>query len=148
MYRLLIIDEFCYLPFSRDQATAPTLDLTFGSRHQALGGDAVPAAAMLARLMHHATVVQIAGDNYRLATAAWNATVTLRTGAGASSTALQRAGRQALSHGNVQSGLWRPCARRHVQNPVFAPAKCVTSKLRAQVTEYLLGADELVFTAS
>ncbi len=31
-----------------------------------MAGDAVLTAAMLDRLMHHATVVQIGGDSYRL----------------------------------------------------------------------------------
>jgi DNA replication protein DnaC len=44
----------------------PTSNLTFGSWDQALAGDTVLTAAMLDRLMHHATVVQIGGDSYRL----------------------------------------------------------------------------------
>jgi DNA replication protein DnaC len=43
-----------------------TPNLTFGSWDQALAGDAVLTAAMLDRLMHHSTVVQIGGDSYRL----------------------------------------------------------------------------------
>jgi len=81
MYRLLIIDEIGYLPLPRDQANllfqvvakryergsiVLTSNLTFGSWDQALAGDAVLTAAMLDRLMHHATVVQIGGDSYRL----------------------------------------------------------------------------------
>ena len=81
MYRLLIIDEIGYLPLSRDQTNllfqvvakryergsiVLTSNLTFGSWDQALAGDAVLTAAMLDRLMHHATVVQIGGDSYRL----------------------------------------------------------------------------------
>ena len=81
MYRLLIIDEIGYLPLSRDQANllfqvvakryedgsiVLTSNLTFGSWDQALAGDAVLTAAMLDRLMHHSTVVQIGGDSYRL----------------------------------------------------------------------------------
>ena len=38
----------------------------FGAWDQALAGDAVLAAAMLDRLMHHAHVVQIIGESYRL----------------------------------------------------------------------------------
>ena len=41
-------------------------DLTFGSRDQAFAGEAVLTAAMLDRLLHHATVVQIGGESYRL----------------------------------------------------------------------------------
>ena len=81
MYRLLIIDEIGYLPLSRDQANllfqvvakryergsiVLTSNLTFGSWDQALAGDAVLTAAMLDRLMHHASVVQIGGDSFRL----------------------------------------------------------------------------------
>ena len=81
MYRLLIIDEIGYLPLSRDQANllfqviakryergtiVLTSNLTFGSWDQALAGDAVLTAAMLDRLMHRATVVQIGGNSYRL----------------------------------------------------------------------------------
>ena len=81
MHRLLIIDEIGYLPLSREQANllfqvvakryergsiVLTSNLTFGSWDQALAGDAVLTAAMLDRLMHHATVVQIGGDSYRL----------------------------------------------------------------------------------
>ena len=43
-----------------------TSNLTFGGWDQALAGDAVITAAMLDRLMHHATVVQIGGYSYRL----------------------------------------------------------------------------------
>ena len=43
-----------------------TSNLTFGAWDQALAGDAVLAAAMLDRLMHHANVVQISGESYRL----------------------------------------------------------------------------------
>jgi hypothetical protein len=81
MYRLLIIDEIGYLPLSRDQVNllfqvvakryergsiVLTSNLTFGSWDQPLAGDAVLTAAMLDRLMRHATVVQIGGDSYRL----------------------------------------------------------------------------------
>jgi len=43
-----------------------TSNLTFGAWDQALAGDAVLTAAMLDRLLHHASVVQIQGDSYRL----------------------------------------------------------------------------------
>jgi hypothetical protein len=43
-----------------------TSNLTFGSSDQAFAGDAVLTAAMLDRLMHHASVVQIGGDSYRV----------------------------------------------------------------------------------
>src|SRR3984957_13288139 len=80
-YRLLIIDEIGYLPMSRVQANLffqvvaqryergsliLTSNLAFGSWDQAFAGDAVLTAAMLDRILHHATVVQIAGESYRL----------------------------------------------------------------------------------
>ena len=43
-----------------------TSNLTFGSWDQAFAGEAVLTAAMLDRLLHHATVVQIGGESYRL----------------------------------------------------------------------------------
>ena len=43
-----------------------TSNLTFGAWDQAFAGDAVLTAAMLDRLMHHATVVQMTGKSYRL----------------------------------------------------------------------------------
>jgi DNA replication protein DnaC len=79
--KLLIIDEIGYLPFGRDQANLffqviarryekgsliLTSNLAFGSWDEAFAGDAVLTAAMLDRVLHHATVVQIAGESYRL----------------------------------------------------------------------------------
>ena len=79
--RLLIIDEIGYLPMGREQANlffqvvakryargamVLTSNLTFGSWDQAFAGEAVLTAAMLDRLLHHATVVQIGGESYRL----------------------------------------------------------------------------------
>jgi DNA replication protein DnaC len=80
-YRLLIIDEIGYLPMGREQANLflkvvskryergamiLTSNLTFSSWDQAFAGEAVLPAAMLDRLLHHATVVQISGESYRL----------------------------------------------------------------------------------
>ncbi len=80
-WRLLIVDEIGYLPLTQDQANLMfqvvsrryergavmlTSNLTFGAWDQAFAGDAVLTAAMLDRLMHHATVVQITGKSYRL----------------------------------------------------------------------------------
>ena len=77
LYRLLVIDEIGYLPLTPDQASllfqvvarryergsvVLTSILSFGAWDQALAGDAVLSAAMLDRLMHHATVVQIGGE--------------------------------------------------------------------------------------
>jgi hypothetical protein len=79
--KLLIIDEIGYLPLAREQASlffqviarryekgsvVLTSNLGFGQWDQALADDAVLAAAMLDRLLHHANVVQIQGDSYRL----------------------------------------------------------------------------------
>lgn len=81
IYRLLIIDEIGYLPMGREQAnlffqvvtkryergaTILTSNLTFGSWDQAFAGETVLTAAMLDRLLHRATVVQISGESYRL----------------------------------------------------------------------------------
>ena len=79
--KLLIIDEIGYLPFGREQANLffqvvvrryekgsmiLTSNLAFGSWDEAFAGDAVLSAAMLDRILHHSTVVQIAGESYRL----------------------------------------------------------------------------------
>jgi DNA replication protein DnaC len=81
MPSLLIIDEIGYLPFGREQANLffqvvarryekgsmiLTSNLAFGSWDEAFAGDAVLTAAMLDRILHHASVVQIAGESYRL----------------------------------------------------------------------------------
>lgn len=79
--KLLIIDEIGYLPFGREQSNLffqvvakryekgsiiLTSNLAFGSWDEAFAGDAVLTAAMLDRILHHASVVQIAGESYRL----------------------------------------------------------------------------------
>lgn len=81
MPKLLIIDEIGYLPFGREQANlffqviarryekgslVLTSNLGFGSWDEAFAGDAVLTAAMLDRVLHHAAVVQISGESYRL----------------------------------------------------------------------------------
>jgi DNA replication protein DnaC len=78
---LLTIDEIGYLPMGREQANLffqvvskrykrgamiLTSNLTFGSWDRAFAGEAMLTAAMLDRLLHHATVVQISGESYRL----------------------------------------------------------------------------------
>jgi DNA replication protein DnaC len=40
--------------------------LSFRSWDEAFAGDAVLTAAMLDRILHHAAVVQISGESYRL----------------------------------------------------------------------------------
>ena len=71
--KLLIIDEIGYLPFGREQANLffqvvarryekgsliLASNLAFGSWDEAFASDAVLTAAMLDRILHHATVVQ------------------------------------------------------------------------------------------
>ena len=81
LYRLLIVDEIGYLPLAREQANLffqvvakryergsmiLTSNLTFGSCDQAFAGETVLTAAMLDRVLHHASVVTIQGESYRL----------------------------------------------------------------------------------
>jgi DNA replication protein DnaC len=88
IYRLLVIDEIGYPPMGREQANLffqvvtkryergamiRTSNLTFGSWDQAFAGETVLTAAMLDRLLHHAAVVQISGESYRLSVAAGSA---------------------------------------------------------------------------
>jgi DNA replication protein DnaC len=80
-YRLLIIDEIGYLPMSREQANLffqviakryekgsliLTSNLPFGQWDQTFASDATLTAAMLDRLLHHAHVVSIQGESFRL----------------------------------------------------------------------------------
>lgn len=80
-YRLLIIDEMGYLPMDREQANLLfqvvakryemgslilTSNLPFGQWDQTFANDATLTAALLDRLLHHAHVIPILGDSYRL----------------------------------------------------------------------------------
>jgi DNA replication protein DnaC len=80
-YKLLIIDEIGYLPMSREQANLffqvvahryerasmiLTSNLTFGSWDSAFAGDGVLTVAMLDRVLHHSTIVNINGESFRL----------------------------------------------------------------------------------
>lgn len=80
-YRLLIIDEIGYLPMTREQANLffqvialkyergsliVTSNLPFGQWDGTFAGDATLTAALLDRLLHHAHVVAIQGESYRL----------------------------------------------------------------------------------
>lgn len=80
-YRLLIIDEIGYLPMNRDQANLffqviaalyekssliVTSNLSFGQWDTTFASDTTLTAALLDRLLHHAHVVPIAGESYRL----------------------------------------------------------------------------------
>jgi len=79
--RLLIIDEIGYLPLSGDQAShffqivakryergsmILTSNLPFTQWDVTFGGNTTLTAAMLDRILHHAHIVQIKGDSYRL----------------------------------------------------------------------------------
>jgi len=78
---ILIIDEVGYLPLQRNQANLffqiiakryeqgsiiLTSNLSFGEWDGTFAGNSALTAAMLDRLLHHAHVVQIKGDSYRL----------------------------------------------------------------------------------
>lgn len=79
--RLLVIDELGYLPFGREEAnlffrvvakryerssTIVTSNLAFTQWATTLADDATLTAALLDRLLHHAHIVQINGESYRL----------------------------------------------------------------------------------
>jgi len=79
--KLLIIDEIGYLPFGREQANLffqvvakryehgsilLTSNLSFTQWPMAFADDQTLTAAMLDRLLHHAHIVQISGESYRL----------------------------------------------------------------------------------
>lgn len=79
--RLLVIDEIGYLPFGRDEANLLfnvvakryerdsmilTSNLPFTQWATAFADDQTLTAALLDRLLHHAHIVQIVGESYRL----------------------------------------------------------------------------------
>ena len=79
--RLLVVDEMGYLPFGREEANLffnvvakryergsmiLTSNLPFTQWASALADDQTLTAALLDRLLHHAHIVQISGDSYRL----------------------------------------------------------------------------------
>ena len=80
--KLLILDEVGYLTldapqssllfqvigrrYDRDLATVLTSNKSFTEWGQIFGGDAVLASAVLDRLLHRSTVINIRGDSYRL----------------------------------------------------------------------------------
>jgi DNA replication protein DnaC len=79
--RLLVIDEIGYLPFGREEADlffnvvakryergaiVLTSNLPFTQWAMAFADDQTLTAAMLDRLLHHAHIVQISGESYRL----------------------------------------------------------------------------------
>jgi DNA replication protein DnaC len=80
-YRLLIIDEIGYLPMNREQANLffqviaaryergsliVTSNLPFGQWDATFAQDATLTAALLDRLLHHARILPISGESYRL----------------------------------------------------------------------------------
>ncbi len=80
-YRLLIIDEIGYLPMNREQANLffrviaalyekgsviVTSNLPFGQWDMTFAQDTTLTAVLLDRLLHHAHIVPIAGESYRL----------------------------------------------------------------------------------
>jgi DNA replication protein DnaC len=79
--KLLVIDEIGYLPFGREEANlffnviakryehgsmVLTSNLPFTQWATAFDDDQTLTAAMLDRLLHHAHIVQITGESYRL----------------------------------------------------------------------------------
>lgn len=79
--KLLVIDEIGYLPFGREEANlffnvvakryergamVLTSNLPFTQWAGAFADDQTLTAAMLDRLLHHAHIVQITGESYRL----------------------------------------------------------------------------------
>jgi DNA replication protein DnaC len=79
--RLLVIDEIGYLPFGREEANLffqvvakryekgsmiLTSNLPFPQWAAAFADDATLTAAMLDRLLHHAHIVSMSGESYRL----------------------------------------------------------------------------------
>lgn len=79
--KVLLVDEIGYLPFGRDEANlffnvvakryergsmVLTSNLPFTQWAGAFADDQTLTAAMLDRLLHHAHIVQIGGDSYRL----------------------------------------------------------------------------------
>ena len=79
--KLLVVDEIGYLPFGRDEANlffnvvakryergsmVLTSNLPFTQWASSFADDQTLTAAMLDRLLHHAHIVQITGESYRL----------------------------------------------------------------------------------
>jgi len=78
---LLVLDEIGYLPLKKDQSdlffqvvakryeqgsVILTSNLSFGDWEETFDGNAALTSAMLDRLLHHAHVIQIRGESYRL----------------------------------------------------------------------------------
>jgi len=78
---LVVVDEVGYIPFARAAANLffqlvnqryetgsiiITSNRAFGAWGEIFGGDVVVAAAMIDRLVHHAEVISLSGNSYRL----------------------------------------------------------------------------------
>ena len=94
--RLLILDEIGYLPLKKEQSdlffqviakryeqgsVILTSNLSFGDWQDTFDGNAALTSAMLDRLLHHAHVIQIKGDSYRLRQARQSGLLTGRSSA-------------------------------------------------------------------
>ncbi|HYW91380.1 MAG TPA: IS21-like element helper ATPase IstB [Gammaproteobacteria bacterium] len=94
--RLLILDEIGYMPLKKEQAewlfqvvakryeqgsVILTSNLSFGDWEETFGGNAALTSAMLDRLLHHAHVIQIRGESYRLRQARQSGLIGGRSGA-------------------------------------------------------------------
>ncbi|WMT43664.1 MAG: ATP-binding protein [Cuniculiplasma divulgatum] len=79
-FRLMIVDEIGYLPLTREESnlffqfvssryekrsTIYTSNKSFSEWGEILG-DSVMASAVLDRILHHCTVINIKGESYRL----------------------------------------------------------------------------------
>lgn len=79
--RVLVLDEIGYMPLDKHQAdlffhviakryeqgsVILTSNLSFGDWEETFGGNAALTSAMLDRLLHHAHVIQLRGESYRL----------------------------------------------------------------------------------
>ena len=81
MLSTTLLDEIGYLPFKKEQtdmffqvvakrykqgSVILTSNLSFGDWDEIFDGNAALTSAMLDRLLHHAHVIQIRGESYRL----------------------------------------------------------------------------------
>ena len=93
-FRLMIVDEIGYLPLSREESnlffqfvssryekrsTIYTSNKSFSEWGEILG-DSVMASAVLDRILHHCTVINIKGESYRLKDRRKNSLQTERRG--------------------------------------------------------------------
>ena len=91
-FRLMIVDEIGYLPLTREESnlffqfvssryekrsTIYTSNKSFSEWGEILG-DAVMASAVLDRILHHCTVINIKGESYRLKDRKKNSLPTMR----------------------------------------------------------------------